>query len=304
MSNITTVIVQLHNQHLACWTLTKNHPPQPQRVQGDWRIRIHGADLAARCEALREACQDIAQRLRDVSDVAAQRIGWLVDAPSRALLLQLLRTSGPGLPGHAEQEWQILDWDWVCAHLGLHGEEALEPHQPYDSQRNAQETPLSRKVLPWLHYLYHSSQTPGQLQNAQASAAAREQDERIAQLEAQLVQLGADNARLQSQLQHIHSVDTERLLTYLPAIFQKPFGVLGATDLALLTGHVTPLPIPNPYPEPSGETLAVLQERFRKLPHAQQQEIVALVRELPQRQKLQPHPHMRLLVAELEGSKK
>ena len=78
------------------------------------------------------------------------------------------------------------------------------------------------------------------------------------------------------------------------------FTVLGAADLALLCGRVDPLSIPNPYPEPSEETLRVLQRDFRALPRQAQREIVGLIERLPQRQKLQPRPEMRELLFELE----
>jgi len=61
-----------------------------------------------------------------------------------------------------------------------------------------------------------------------------------------------------------------------------------------------PLAIPNPFPEPSEETLRTLQNDFRALPRHLQQQIVGFVARLPQRQKLQPRPEMRDLLYELE----
>lgn len=298
-----TIILQLHSLYLTCWVMGEKQPPKQQRVQGDLRIRINGVNWAQRQHFLQDACKDLAERLKDASDASVQRVCWLVDDESRPLLLEHLCKSGPLLPGYEGMGWQVFDWQWLSAYLGLHEQDICAPHQPYDSQNAPDKTAMSEHVLPWLRYVYFSKLTPGQLSNAQAAADVHKQDETLQQLGGQIMALKSENNQLRSQLQHIQKVDAERLMTYLPAIFQKPFTVLGATDLALLTGHITPLPIPNPYPEPSSETLHRLQHNFRSLPRAQQMEIIALVRDLPQRQKLQPQPQMRELVEQLEGAR-
>lgn len=61
-----------------------------------------------------------------------------------------------------------------------------------------------------------------------------------------------------------------------------------------------PANIPNPYPEPSEETIYVLQKDFRILPRRLQKQIVEFVVRLPQRQKIKPRPEMRDLIFDLE----
>ena len=122
------------------------------------------------------------------------------------------------------------------------------------------------------------------------------------QLLAERTRLQQENEQLRSQNAALHSVDAEKLLSFLPALFPRVFTVLGATDLALLSGRVEPLSIGSPYDEPSAEALYTLQKRFRALPQQRQKEIVGFVAHLPQRQKLQPRPEMRKLVNELEES--
>lgn len=69
-----------------------------------------------------------------------------------------------------------------------------------------------------------------------------------------------ENESMRSQNAALQQVDTERLASFLPALFPRVFTVLGAADLALLCGRVEPLAIPNPYPEPSEEALRTLQK--------------------------------------------
>ena len=109
-----------------------------------------------------------------------------------------------------------------------------------------------------------------------------------------------ENERLRAMNAALQQVDAENLVRFLPALYPRIFTVLGAADLALLCGRVEPLAIENPYPEPSEETLRILQKDFRNLPAHLQQQIVDFVKRLPQRQKLNPRTEMREIVSELE----
>lgn len=131
-------------------------------------------------------------------------------------------------------------------------------------------------------------------------ALEREHQSESERLAAERSHLRRENQRLQAQNAALQQVDAEQLLRFLPALFSRVFTILGAVDLALLCGRVEPLSIPNPYPEPSEETLRTLQKHFRALPRELQARIVRFVAHLPQRQKLAPRPEMRELISELE----
>ena len=112
--------------------------------------------------------------------------------------------------------------------------------------------------------------------------------------------MAQENDHLRAQNAALQQVDAERLVSFLPALFPRVFTAIGPADLALLCGRTEPLALPNPYPEPTEETLRTLQKRFRALSQEWQRQIVRFVADLPQRQKLQPRPEMRELVRDLE----
>ena len=153
-----------------------------------------------------------------------------------------------------------------------------------------------RNTLPWLI----TADDAAQRQHRQQARESEHHSE-TERLAAERAALAQENDHLRTQNTALQQVDAERLASFLPALFPRVFTVLGPTDLALLCGRATPLSIPNPYPEPSEETLRTLQRRFHALPHELQKQIVGFVAPLPQRQKLQPRPEMRELVQSLEG---
>lgn len=275
MNSSAAVFFCLFKNRLSAWLIKPGHSARGLPVHGEDEVRIQ------RSEALHEAVNDVIARLEG-EGASFQIMHWLIDRPGYAHWAQLVSRM-PQLPepgGHL----QVLSWEWLTARLGLASDsDALDKHT------------LTKVILPWLL----SADDAAERQQMQ-DALAREHDSESARLAAERLQLQQDNQRLRDMNAALQQADAENLLRFLPALYPRIFTVLGATDLALLCGRVEPLAIANPYPEPSEETLRVLQKDFRNLPIALQQQIVDFVKRLPQRQKLSPRSEMRELVSDLE----
>lgn len=262
--NPASVALLVHGGKLAAWQTLPGQQPKPLLIKAEHQLIVHDA------QTLASAYADLDERLRgDGTRMAITH--WVADADGRQWC------TAAGLA-----EWQ-LPWEWLVQRFDL-GNAA-----PWD----ALET-LQAKILPWLMTADDAAQR-AQLQQAREDRHASE-TERLAAERASLAQ---DNERLRAQNTALQQVDAERLISFLPALYARVFTMLGATDLALLCGQVAPLDLPNPYPEPSEETLRTLQKRFRALPQSLQRQIVGFVTGLPQGQKLKPRPEMRDLIEEL-----
>lgn len=271
------LILVLHGNQLAAWQASPlGAKPKALQIKGDLRAAVRDARV------LETARADIAERLRgDGIDVAYTH--WLADANGRQWCADCMaKTDSAGNAGNPT--WQILAWEWLAERFGF-GD--ASPWQAGES--------LVSQVLPWLVTADDAAQRQ-HLQRARESEYHSETE----QLAAERSALLQANERLRAENAALQQVDVERLVGFLPALFPRVFTVLGPTDLALLCGRVEPLSIPNPYPEPSEETLRTLQRGFRALPQQLQQQIVRFVARLPQRHKLQPRAEMRELVQTLE----
>lgn len=273
----TLAIFCLQNQ-LAAWRLDRAQAPQRVLIEGQERLPL---PTPASTQALAQACADIAERLHG-EGFAIDEVHWILDAPGHALW----QSSLPLLQQIFIQHniWQNLSWPWLAARFGL------DVAQPW-----AASAVWAKGLLPWLVTLDQQAERQEMQQ-----ALTREHQTQSEPLLAERNRLQQENEQLRHQNAALHQVDAENLLRFLPALFPRVFTVLGQTDLTLLCGRVEPLDIPNPYPEPSEETLRTLQKHFRALPAPLQQQIVRFVAHLPQRQKLQPRPEMRELVQALE----
>lgn len=268
----THLVLVLHANELVAWQVSWGSKPKMLPIKGEQRLPVRNT------QELESARTDIAERLRG-NGVNVACTHWLADAGGRQWCADSAVKAGN------EATWQLLAWEWLADRFGLGNASPWEAAGTFADQ-----------VLPWLITADDSRQRQ-HLQNARESEHLSE-TERLATERASLAQ---ENDRLRGQNAALQQVDIERLATFLPALFPRVFTVLGPTDLALLCGRVTPLSIPNPYPEPSEEALRALQRRFRALPHELQKQIISFVAPLPQRQKLQPRPEMRELVQSLEG---
>ena len=273
----THLILVLHGNQLAAWQASAlGSKPKALRIKGDTRAAVRDA------RTLETARADIADRLRgDGINVAYTH--WLADAGGRQWCADCMaKTDNAGNTGNPT--WQILSWEWLAERFGFGDASPWETAELLVSQ-----------VLPWLVTADDAAQRQ-HLQLARESEH-RSETEQLATERSVLLQA---NERLRAENAALQQVDVERLVTFLPALFPRVFTVLGPTDLAQLCGRVEPLSIPNPYPEPSEETLRTLQRGFRALPLQLQQQIVRFVARLPQRHKLQPRAEMRELVQTLE----
>ena len=272
------LILVLHGNQLAAWQASPlGAKPKALRSKDDPRAAVRDA------RTLETAHADIAKRLRDDGiDVAYTH--WLADANGRQWCADCMAKTASSGSSKNPSGWQILAWEWLAERFGF-GD--ASPWQAGES--------LVSQVLPWLITADDAAQRQ-HLQQARES----EHHSAAEQLAAERSALAQANERLRAENAALQQVDVERLVSFLPALFPRVFTVLGPTDLAQLCGRVEPLSIPNPYPEPSEETLRTLQRGFRALPLQLQQQIVRFVARLPQRHKLQPRAEMRELVQTLE----
>lgn len=267
------LVLVLHANELVAWQASPGSKPKALLIKGEQRLSVRNA------QALESAHADIAERLRgNGAQLACTH--WLVDAGGRQWC-----ADSAGKVGNAVT-WQLLAWEWLADRFGLGHATPWETQETFTAQ-----------ILPWLTTADDSHQRQ-QLQHARE----REHHTETERLATERAALEQENDHLRAQNAALQQVDAERLLSFLPALFLRVFTVLGGTDLALLCGRVESLAIPNPYPEPTEETLRTLQKRFRALPQELQKQIVCFIADLPHSQKLQPRPEMRDLVETLKGN--
>lgn len=271
----TSLVLCVFANQLVAYLLIPDKSPELVLVQGQDYLPISTS------QSLVMGCADVAERLKgDGVDLAL--VHYLADFEGRRLLLD-----GQSHPGFPEWPiWQLFAWEWLSTRFGL-GSFAV----------NDCLTWLKNELAPWLLTVDSAIER----QQMQAILVREYQDE-SARLAAERLQLQRENEALRAQNAALQQIDAEHLLRFLPALFPRIFTVIGAADLALLSGRVEPLQIPNPYPEPSEETLRILQRNFCALPSRLQQQIVNFVANLPLRNKLQVRPEMRELFSELEGN--
>lgn len=269
----TLAILCVENR-LSAWYLASTTPPRRLNILGQKELNV----LAS--ETLSSAYVDLSDRLRD-EGLPVGQVHWLIDRQGRAQW----RTNLPqpqevlGSP-----TWQLLAWEWIADRFKLN-----------DATPWTMPNWIESQLLPWL-VIADDTDERHHMQEALARGH-RTESERLA---IERAELELENKHLREQNTALQQVDVERLASFLPALFRRAFTVLSGSDLAQLCGRIEPLLIPNPYPEPSEETLRVLQKDFRALPRQLQRQIVGFVARLPQRQKLQPRPEMRELLHELE----
>lgn len=274
MSKVINHLVLIVNaERMTAWRLALGLSPQNIRIQGDSEFDVKSSgDLAS---ALRDVKENLQGR-----GIKVDCIYWLADKNARQQLTD---------PRHQSEllneaiDWQVLSLNWLAGRFGRNSTELSTDF-------------IEQELLSWLITADDAAereQMKQALQHEHVSEAER--------LKAERVMMEQENRNLQEQNAALRQVDKERLASYLPALFNRVFTIIGANDLALICGSVEPLNIPNPYPEPSIEALRVLQRKFRSLPLASQREIVQLVQSLPHRQRLTVRPEMRELVNELEG---
>lgn len=276
----STLVIICVAKQMAAWQIDANLKPVRLPLQKQELLQIGAA------HALAAASADLSDRLQGCE---IRQLHWLCDADGRKFWAESLsQTSSFSAP----TPWQLLGWEWVSTRLGLaHPAHTGNPASPWNMGTKW----VENELLPWLLARDDAAE-----RDQLKAARLLEHQNAAEKLAAERAQLQQNNLRLREENAALRQVDAERLVTYLPALFARVFTVLGASDLSLLCGRVEPLHIPNPYPEPSEETLRTLQKDFLALPRRQQQEIVDFITRLPQRQKLQPRPEMRSTLSELE----
>ncbi|KAB7676159.1 hypothetical protein PCI56_08225 [Plesiomonas shigelloides subsp. oncorhynchi] len=273
-SSVQTLVLLLVEQHLAAWQILSQGAVHAVPIEGESEWLPIG-----------ESPSRVAQSISDLDE----RLGrsaplWLIyDSNSQ----EMLESAIPQLVMHLKgRNWQILSYDIQQARFGAGEHETGLPPRDWIAQE-------------WLPILFAVDDFS---ERERIREATRLQHDQLSeQMLEKRQQLERENERLKRQALALRTVDAERLLTFLPALFPRVFSVINGRDLALLTGRIEPYDLQNPYPEPSEETLFTLQRRFKALTREHQLQIIALMAELPQRQHLKPRPEMREWVLLLES---
>lgn len=277
MNTQSHLVLFLAEKKLTAWQFSAHTPARSLRVRGEEQLNIRHA------EDLSEAWNDTYERLQG-DGLTPHSVHWVLDNAGLAQWAQMPpHASTTSHTHHRINVWQVLAWEWVLARF----------RQAPTAQMSGDW--IQTTLIPWL--LNTNSETE---QQHLRDALHREHQSESARLEDERRRLQEENRQLRLQNAAIQKVDSEQLVRFLPALFPRVFTLIGAIDLAALCGQITPFNLPNPYPEPSDETLRTLQQQFRSLPIDRQKQIVRFVRDLPQRQKLTARPEMRALITQLE----
>lgn len=272
-----TLILLLLDQQLAAWLVMPGSAPREQRIEGEpgWMPCRTG-------DMLVQGLGDLLNRLgHELGTGPALEI--LCDDASRPLLTAALPRLAPLL---ADCVWQMQRWEPLAARCG----------RPRGEEKHPARAWIAEQVLPLL-----LARDDAHARQQMQATTQREHASLTEQLQAERAQLQRENDTLRAQNDAVCQIDAERLVVFLPALFARVFSEVGGQDLALLTGRPEPYSLPNPYPEPSLETLHELQRRFRALPRELQRQVVGFMARLPQRQRLKPRPEMRELILQLES---
>lgn len=274
-SNTPTLILLLLNHHLAAWFALPGEVPRDQPIEGE-----PGWFPCKTPDEIIQALGDLRGRLGNEIGTHLH-VELLYDEVSRDLLTKALPKLALQLKACA---WQVLRWEPLAARCGWHSDASRRPDRDW----------IVQHALPLL-----LASDDASVRRQMRESAQREHANLAEQLDAERIQLQRENDKLRAQNEALRRVDAERLIVYLPALFPRVFTEIGGQDLALLTGRPEPYALPNPYPEPSPETLDTLQHNFRALPRELQRQIVVFISDRPQGQRLKPRPEMRTLVQEL-----
>ena len=244
-----------------------------QKMNGDERTSVNSA------ADILDAYRDLVSRSRN-GDNCYSIVHWIADEQGRKMLVDFK------CYGTISTTWQILAWEWLQRRFGLD----MNNGSPWDSMDH-----ISGVLFPWMVAVDASEEREQMLE-----ALNSEHLSESAKLAAERNELKKANQKLREQNRALQNIDAESMVRFLPALFPRVFTAIGASDLALLCGRVEPFVIPNPFPEPSEETLDVLQHDFRLLPREKQEQIIEFMMRAPQLNKLKPRQEVRDIVNELK----
>lgn len=179
------------------------------------------------------------------------------------------------------QRWQVLRWEPLRDRAGMLAGTLAEEPLPAVGW-------LQAHLLPLLESTFHYRDEAGAAERARAQ---RQHEDTLESLRAERLRLQADLNAMRDQLAALQRPGVEALLTYLPAIYRQVFGVISASDLALLGGEMSVPQIASPWPEPSADTLLTLQRQIHRLPTQERDRLREFCLRLPH--KLEVRPEMR-----------
>ncbi|MFM2345578.1 MAG: hypothetical protein RL654_331 [Pseudomonadota bacterium] len=250
MNNNRVLVLLLLEKHLACF---EKKPPQrwvhePIHGEAWYPLPTEGG--------LPEVLDELDKRFNRSDRLASIEI-YLLAAQGEVARLSSI---GGDLMRRDCHHWQVLRWEPLRDRAGtLSGALASEP-LPSDEW-------LMGTLLPVLESTLHYRDDT---QAAERARVERQHVDTLESLQAERLRLQADLNAMRDQRAALQRPSVEALVTYLPAIYRRVFGIISPSDLALLGGETSVPQIASPWPEPSPDTLLTLQRQIHRLPMLEQ----------------------------------
>lgn len=176
------------------------------------------------------------------------------------------------------ENWQLFAWQLIIRLLN--NSNAISPR---DKPKCDIEY-LSQEILPFIDSLAF-----GKAQYDKASAEYDEYD--IDNSDAVAIEhkkldvasnreLQDEVKRLQHQANALQAISMQKIITFMPAIYQNFWHVVKPSDIGLLVGSYDVPAIPSPFPEPTIDTIHIMKKQFLALPKQDQRQIIEFCQQL------------------------
>ena len=258
MRNDNALVLLLLNHKIACMTKLGREAWVRTPIQGEQWLPIESG--------LSAVLRDIESRINRSNRLADFDL-YLLYAQDSLCHLSDLPTE---LAQQECQRWQVLQWEPLRDRTNLLATQPFYETTPGDDW-------LMQYLLPILEstFCYQDEAL-----SAERERSKHQHEETLATLRAERLRLQNELIAMHKQLTSLQQLPLEQLIAYLPALYRNVFGAIGPHDLALLAGKLQPPDISSPWPEPSSDTLKVLQARLRRLPTLEAEHLRRFCRQL------------------------
>ena len=268
-TSMSLLVVLMADECVGGWIGGSSGRFDPVPINGERKVKLRSVE---------RAFSAIADRLESEA-IEFSQLNWIVDKDVLRSLDKPLSDYLAGTSLNDRLVWsQLLAWEAITSFYGLEIDNPWQDITVFEKgvlasflRRNIDDTPRGNGEDVEHHKMEMASNEEAERQRLLA---------RIRQLE--------------QQREALRQHDLERLITYLPALYQNIFEVVSPQDLALQAGHIMPPHVPNPFPEPAPETLRRLQRDFLAMPVEIRREVVDFARALAQSERLKVRNEMRM----------
>ncbi|WP_198335595.1 hypothetical protein [Psychrobacter celer] len=178
------------------------------------------------------------------------------------------------------ENWQLLAWQFINRSLINSGSISHQDNTKYDIEY------LSQDILPFI-----DSMAFGQAQYNKVPVEYNEKDienpdavaikhEKLDAAVASNRELQDEVIRLQHQTNALQGISMQKILTFMPAIYQNFWHIVKPSDIGLLIGSYDIPAIPSPFPEPTIDTIHIMKKQFLALPKQDQRQIIEFCQQL------------------------